>query len=217
MGRHASRHAAGAGAYWRKEAASPPLSLDEEALPVGDRHSAEIADGTADLALFSVLAYGFRERLWPEVKNRISATEAPRHKMVDLIIAALRPRHTVELEDAARSLQRIGAPGVPLSAGQGASVDTTSPGVTWGSGVAAASVKETCASAGVAAVIAANGDHSNGQRGRHRLANFTEEHRDPHRSAGPALVTALVPVINRQCEIRYWLVSAPSSFKITSV
>jgi len=61
-------------------------------------------------------------------------------------------------------------------------------------------------------------DGGNEQSSRHRLANFTAEHHDPHRSAGSAMVAALVPVINRQCEntlpVAYL---RPSSLKITSV
>jgi hypothetical protein len=72
-----------------------------------------IADLTADFALYPVLAHGFFERLRPEVKNRVGATEATRHQLVDLIIVALRPRHPVELEDAVRRVYRIGAPGMP--------------------------------------------------------------------------------------------------------
>jgi hypothetical protein len=103
---------------WRRKHSSTPLSLDEEPLPGGDRHGAEIADGTADLALLAVLPNGFLDGLRPQVENRISAIEATRHKMVELIIAALRPGHTVELEDAARSVCRTRSCCMPLSAGR---------------------------------------------------------------------------------------------------
>jgi hypothetical protein len=63
-------------------------------------------------------------------------------------------------------------------------------------GIASASMKETCRRGG-GGNRGGNGGRSNEQSGRHRLANFTEEHRDPHRSADSAMVAALVPVINR--------------------